>query len=104
MTCLASAICKNIDLLQWLYGVQRLPRLVEFPVLSQFFLMKIVPVEYSRQRSPRKPSLDNTAIDLVIDNISLEEWLAGISLGNAVKLFGTVFFKVVAGVATLRTN
>jgi len=50
----------------------------EFPVLSQFILMKIVPVEYSCQRSPRKPSLDYAAIDLdgdfVFTILRVEMW------------------------------
>jgi hypothetical protein len=35
----------------------------EFPVSSQFVLMKIVPIQNCRQRPPRKPALDDAAVN-----------------------------------------
>ncbi len=36
----------------------------KLPVLDQLILMENIPLDYRRQCSPRKPSRDNTAIDL----------------------------------------
>ena len=63
----ASVTCKNIDLLQRLDRIQGLSSLDEFPVSSQFVLMKIVPIQYCCQRSPRKPTLDDAAVDVDSD-------------------------------------
>ena len=50
----------------------------QFPVASQFIFVKTVPIEYCRQRSSRKPSLDDAAVDFdgdfMLAILGMEMW------------------------------